>query len=149
MEYSGEDIQLMLRFQNGDEACFEELVERHKKMVFSLVYRFLGDTREAEDISQEVFLSVYRARDSYKPSAKFTTWLYVICKNACLKSVRKHNPCTLSLDAPLDGRDCSFETQVVDPNAVSPADYVLASEQEAVVRSAIAGLPENQRLAVS
>ncbi len=139
------DSQLMLRFQAGDESSFAQLVDRHQRRVLALVYRFGAASAEAEDLAQEVFLSVYRAKDSYQPVAKFTTWLYVICRNSCYKQLRRPRLATLPLAT---GEDGEQEWEMPDPDQDSPDEAVERTERAAAVRAAIAALPENQRLAV-
>ena len=68
------DAELMLRFQRGDEEAFAALVRSFQGRVVSLAYRYLGSAADAEDLAQEVFLRVYRAKESYERSAKFSTW---------------------------------------------------------------------------
>ena len=147
MQYE-DDIDLMLRFRNGEESCFEELVERHKQRVFNLVYRFLGSYQEAEDIAQEVFIRVYKAKDSYTPQAKFTTWLYTICKNTCLNSIRDKNPSLVSLDSILEQEDDAVAPQIADTHTPSPVECVLKEEHAALVKAAIDSLPAQQKMAV-
>ncbi len=148
MEFFDEDIQLMLRFKDGEESCFEQLVERHKNRVFNLVYRFLGSYQEAEDLAQEIFIKIYHAKDTYKPQAKFTTWLYIICKNTCLNTFRKNKPDIVSLDDCLELEEGKVNLQVADTHNLSPADQALNNEQSLVVREAVNSLPEAQRIAV-
>mgnify|MGYP001579331746 CR=1 FL=1 len=142
------DISLMLRARDGDEKAFEELVERHKQRVFSFAYRFLGDYQAAEDVAQEIFISVYHARKNYFPQAKFTTWLYVICRNACLKAVRRKRPSQVSIDQAIDLEEGTVSVQIEDPKASSPSETVLKEEKALVVKGAINALPENQRTVV-
>ena len=59
-----EDTDLMMRFQNGEESCFEALVERHKQRVFNIAYRYLGNVHDAEDVAQQVFINIYNAKAS-------------------------------------------------------------------------------------
>ena len=148
MDYFDEDIQLMLRFQDGEEPCFEELVERHKTRVFALTYRFLGNYHEAEDAAQEIFIKVYRAKYTYKPTAKFTTWLYVICKNTCLKVLRHKRLHAVSINDPKELEEDAVAPQIADPHASSPSDSMLHDEQALVVKQAIDSLPANQKMAV-
>jgi RNA polymerase sigma-70 factor (ECF subfamily) len=136
-----QDITLMLQFQAGDESCFEQLVDRHKQSMFNLAYRFLGNVQDAEDVTQELFISVYRSVERYEPKAKLTTWLYRICRNGCIKKLRDRKAKNVSLSmyddhstpAAGDGR---------------PDQHLLAAEQAAVVKRAIDSLPERQRFAV-
>src|SRR5579863_4622818 len=72
------DAQLMLRVRDGDERSFGVLLEKHRNPVIHFVYRMVQDMAVSEELSQEVFLRVYRSRETYEPTAKFTTWLFRI-----------------------------------------------------------------------
>jgi len=148
MDFIDEDIELMLRFQSGDEACFERLAELHKDRVFNMACRFLGDYQEAEDTTQEVFLKIYRAKNIYRPQAKFTTWLYIICKNTCLKALDKKHPGTVSLDGIIELEEDAAPMQAADPSSPSPVDSMVDSEAASVIKAAIDSLPPSQRMAV-
>jgi RNA polymerase sigma-70 factor (ECF subfamily) len=139
-EHVDPDIALMLRFQKGDERAFEELVRRHTRGVLNLVYRYLGDASRAEDMAQDVFVKVYKARMKYEPKAKFSTWLYRIAVNHCLNEIRsrKSQP---SLSAPVN--DLLEEPAGNDPDA-----RLQREDLQQAVRAALDALPENQRLAV-
>jgi len=143
-----DDIQLMLRFKNGEESCFVQLVERHKTRVFNLVYRFLGSSQEAEDIAQEIFIKVYYAKNTYEPKAKFTTWLYTICKNTCFNELRKRKPVCVSVDDTIRLEEDTVAFQVADPSTPTPADAVLNNEKALIVKSAIDSLSVPQKMAV-
>lgn len=129
----------MLRFQAGEEAAFEELVRRHQRPVFNLVRRYLSDSALAEDASQEVFLRVYRAKMSYRPAAKFSTWLYRIAVNYCLNQLRAR-------------KAEATAAATADPPAAediaAPDGAIHEAEIREAVRRAIAELPEAQRMAV-
>src|SRR4030042_2594815 len=82
----------MARIAEGDDSAFEILVHRHQTSILNLIYRFIGDRTQAKDLAQEVFIRVWQAAKTYKPEAKFTTWLYRITANLCfneLKSARR------------------------------------------------------------
>ena len=81
--------KLMLRFKDGDEASFIELVNLYKQRVFAFAFRFLGNAEDAEDAAQEVFIKVYNAKDKYAPKAKFSTWLFTIARNTCLNLLER------------------------------------------------------------
>ena len=83
---SSED--LMARIAEGDEDAFEILVNRHQTSVLNLIYRFIGDRTQAKDLAQEVFLRVWQAAKTYKPEAKFTTWIYRITANLCINELK-------------------------------------------------------------
>jgi RNA polymerase sigma-70 factor (ECF subfamily) len=140
------DIDLMLRFQKGDDSCFEQLVERHKQRVFNIAYRYMGNTHDAEDIAQQVFMNIYRARNSYKPLCQFTTWLYAVCKNTCLKSFRKKRLKTVPLETETETNPDAVPEQRADPKALTPREHALNREQESAIREAIEALPGNQKI---
>src|SRR5512140_2032206 len=83
------DVQLMLRFQNGDLEAFEMLFSRHVRGVVNFAYRFVRNRDLAEELAQEIFLRVHDAGQSYRATARFTTWLYRIATNACLNELRR------------------------------------------------------------
>ena len=82
------DVQLMLDVKAGDEASFELLLRKYRTPLVNFLYRMVRDTAVAEDLAQEVFLRVYRAREQYEPSAKFTTWMFRIATNLALNARR-------------------------------------------------------------
>jgi RNA polymerase sigma-70 factor (ECF subfamily) len=142
------DEELMHAFCRGDARSFEMLVARHQRGVFNFLFRSVRNQSRAEELLQEVFLRVVRARSRYEASAKFTTWLYSIARNLCVDESRRakfrdHQ----SLDAPRRGKD----------GAGSPMVAQLAAEQvptdEAAdaptirnrVEAAVQSLPEEQR----
>ncbi len=142
-----DDSELMLRVRSGDQAAFGVLADRHRQRVLNVVYRFMGSGADAEDIAQEVFVRVYRARESYVVRAKFTTWLYTICRNTCLKEQARRRTRSSLEGSPMTGADHSAET-VADTQAPSPLDSVLLDEQAAVAKRAIDALPDAQRMAL-
>ena len=83
------DQILVDRFTSGDTSAFQELVERHKKKVYYLAYDITGDHHEAEDVSQEVFVKVFRSLNTFRRDAKMSSWLYKITVNASIDSLRK------------------------------------------------------------
>jgi len=138
------DVELMLALKAGDENAFTELVNRHRDAVVNLTYRYLGNQTDAEDLAQEVFLKVYRARGRYEPSAKFTTWLYRVAANACLNEVRDRRRRPTFSAAALDEPSAPG----ADRSAASPPEEAERSELKEQVRAALAELPERQRLAL-
>lgn len=134
------DVELMLRFQKGDEPAFEELVRRHTRGVLNLVYRYLGDASRAEDVAQDVFVKVYRARMKYEPKAKFSTWLYRIAVNHCLNEIRSRRSQSAGA-TPIDDL-------LREPSGEHPDSRLTRAELQRAVKAAIDALPENQRMAV-
>lgn len=144
-----EDVKLMLRFQKGEREAFEELVRRNAPKVNTLIYRFLGDPGQVEDLTQEVFLRVYRTSQRYQPTAKFSTWLYRIAANLSfnvLRAKRRGQPVQLEVAYSEDGEP--FYRDVPDDRHVAPEEGLDAGELRAKVAEAIGLLPENQKVAI-
>ncbi len=141
------DEELMLQFQKGNEVAFRFIVDRHKQRVLNLVFRFLGGYSEAEDIAQDVFVKVYLARKNYKVTARFTTWLYVICKNTCLQALKKIGN-NKSLNESKTGMEKEVLNDLPDLKGVNPSEKVIDDERANYVREAIMKLPESQRMVI-
>jgi RNA polymerase sigma-70 factor, ECF subfamily len=143
------DVQLMLEFQKGDKVSFEKLMDKHYKRVMNLVYRFLGDKEIAEDLTQDVFIKVYKNAHLYKPKARFQTWLYRIVKNTCLNELRRRKRSAASLDETFEVKGNSHKQEPADLDSLNPSESINQRETAAIVKEAIASLPENQRMAVT
>jgi RNA polymerase sigma-70 factor (ECF subfamily) len=140
--------ELMARIAKGDEDAFEILVNRHQTSVSNLIYHFIGDKTQAKDLAQEVFLRVWQAAKTYKPKAKFTTWLYRIGANLCLnelKSARRKK--WFSLNRSDENSEHTFEETLTD-SAPSAEDLLLSKERSRQISDALQSLPENQRMAL-
>jgi RNA polymerase sigma-70 factor (ECF subfamily) len=137
----------MLDVKGGDEASFSELLQRYRIPVVNFLQRMVRDRAQAEDLAQEVFLRIYRARKKYVPSAKFTTWLFRIATNLALNSLRdgRYHHLEVSLDAPADENNAPLDL----PSKGRPADErLMDQDRSAFIRRAIEKLPEKQRAAV-
>jgi RNA polymerase sigma-70 factor, ECF subfamily len=146
------DVQLMLDVKAGDEQSFGLLLQRYRTPLVNFLYRMVRSREQAEDLAQEVFIRVYRAREEYVPSAKFTTWLFRIATNLALNSLRdhRHQKLEVSMDAPLvadaeDGDERPFE--VADKHPTIEQEMV-EEDRKKMIRHAIEKLPEKQRAAV-
>lgn len=146
------DVQLMLDVKAGDEQSFALLLHRYRRPLVNFLYRMVRQREQAEDLAQEVFLRVYRAREEYVPSAKFTTWLFRIATNLALNSVRdtKHQRKEISLDAPLnadaeDGDERKLDVAERHPNI---EQHLVEESRKKMILHAIEKLPEKQRAAV-
>ena len=140
-----EGATLMLAWQAGDESAFERLVETHMGRVHGLLVRFLGPRAPLDDLVQEVFLRVVRARDRYEPRARFTTWLFRIVYNLSVNQTQRRRPTPQSLSAlDPDGSDLDVE----DVAALGPSEDLERSDLVDAVQAAIAELPERQRMAL-
>jgi RNA polymerase sigma-70 factor, ECF subfamily len=146
------DVQLMLDVKAGDAHSFELLLQRYRAPLVNFLYRMVRNREQAEDLAQEVFLRVYRARDDYVPSAKFTTWFFRIATNLALNSVRdsRYHRMEVSLDAPVtadaeEGEERQFEVADKHPDI---EQHLVEEARRKMIRHAIEKLPEKQRAAV-
>ena len=142
------DVQLMLDVKAGDDASFDFLLQKYRSPLVNFLYRMVRDTATAEDLAQEVFLRVYRARKQYTPSAKFTTWLFRIATNLALNSLRdtRYQKMAVSLDATVDGEDSApMELPAREPRI---DQKLIERDRMDVIRRAVWSLPEKQRAAV-
>jgi RNA polymerase sigma-70 factor (ECF subfamily) len=140
----------MLRVRDDDPGAFAELVGRFQHRLVAVMHHLVGSADEAEDLAQEVFLRVFRARRKYHPRSKFATWLFTIANNLALNSrrSRRRKP-VVSLPAhdsgPLGPRPAE---QLVLDRGTGPVQRVQRDELAAQVRRALDTLNERQRLAV-
>jgi RNA polymerase sigma-70 factor, ECF subfamily len=143
------DAALMMRVREGDLEAFEALVEKFKQPVYNLVCRTLHDPTEAEDVSQNVFVQVYKSAARYRVTARFSTWLFTIARNLCLNELRRRSrhPAD-SLEQAGSPEENPAGWQFEDVKAIHPTDLVLRGELEAKVQEAIDALPEKQRIAL-
>jgi RNA polymerase sigma-70 factor, ECF subfamily len=128
------DAEVMLRVKAGDQSAFDYLVQKYRRPLVNFMYRMARNSAVAEDLAQEVFLRVYRSRESYEASAKFTTWLYRIATNLAV-----------SLDEP--DEDTGSTADVAD-SAITAEEAMVRRERLSAIRSKVEALPERQRLAV-
>jgi RNA polymerase sigma-70 factor (ECF subfamily) len=140
------DAQLMLRVREGDETSFALLLERHRGPVVHFLYRMVQNQAVSEELAQEVFLRVYRSRETYEPTAKFTTWLFRIATHLALNWIRdrKKESRHESLDQETPE---GMERQVADASPSVEHDMVRAA-RAAEIRRVVESLPEKQRAAV-
>ncbi|MBI5395273.1 MAG: sigma-70 family RNA polymerase sigma factor [Verrucomicrobia bacterium] len=145
------DAELMVKVRRGSRAAFETLMTKYHKPVINMIFQSISDPVEAEDLAQNVFLQIWKTRSRYKPTAKFSTWLFTIARNMCLNEVRRRaRHRAESLDQPpketADGTEQPL--QVADPTAMSADDAALRGELHKQVEAALRTLPEVQRTAM-
>jgi RNA polymerase sigma-70 factor (ECF subfamily) len=141
------DVKLMLTFQQGDKAAFEALMRKFYPRVLNFIFRMIAQRDTAEDLTQEVFVRVYKSVERYRPQAHISTWILTIARNLTLNELRRHQP-AVSLDAPLMGEDSDMQRQLTDPRSVGADEELIRQEKVEAIKEAIASLPENQRTAV-
>jgi RNA polymerase sigma-70 factor (ECF subfamily) len=132
-----DELQLIERAVAGDERAFAELVTRYQTAVYNLAYRMLGDAGEAEDAAQEVFLRIYRRLATYDADHRFSTWVLSIASHYCIDLLRRKRPWLV----PLENISNWMRARTRGPEAAA-----LAVEQQDIVRSLLAKLPEHYRL---
>jgi RNA polymerase sigma-70 factor (ECF subfamily) len=139
----------MMRAAAGDEAAFNFLAEKYHRPIIHFLFRMVRNQAIAEELAQEVFLRVYRARQSYRAEAKFSTWLYRIAANLAVNHARdtKHERTVqyVYLDAP--DEETGAAPEVAD-GALSVEQQLLRAERMKAIRAKVRSLPERQRMAV-
>jgi RNA polymerase sigma-70 factor (ECF subfamily) len=145
----GSDAAVMLRLAAGDEAAFNFLVGKYHRAMIHFLFRMVHNQAVAEELAQEVFLRVYRSRESYRAEAKFTTWLYRIATNLAVNHARdtKHERSaqTIYLDAPDEETGTTPDVADDEP---SVEQKLMRDERMAAIRKHVMALPERQRMAV-
>jgi len=143
------DAAIMLRVAAGDEAGFNYLVTKYHRAMINFLYRAVHNQAVAEELAQEVFLRVYRSRESYRAEAKFTTWLYRIATNLAVNHARdtKHERAAQNvyLDVPDEETGTTPEVADDEPNV---EQRLLRDERMSSIRKHVMALPERQRTAV-
>ncbi|MBM3475203.1 MAG: sigma-70 family RNA polymerase sigma factor [Armatimonadetes bacterium] len=142
MEFDADD-RLVHQTLAGDLKAYGALVDRYRKRVYNLAYRMLGDRERAEDATQEAFIRAYRGLRSYRPSARFASWLFSTTSHVCIDHLRRRPFAAVSIDEP-GVRPATAEGIDADP----PAAYG-RTETQAQVHHALGRLPDTQRLAIA
>jgi RNA polymerase sigma-70 factor (ECF subfamily) len=145
------DVRLMLRVRENDAEAFQQLVDKHQNRLVMILEHLVSDRSQAEDLAQDVFLRVYRAREKYVPTAKFSTWLYTITHNVASNALRKSSrrkevnlvssPSGSMPVRPLD-------TMAKDKSALMPTRQLDRSEMAKILHEAIQSLVPRQRMAM-
>jgi RNA polymerase sigma-70 factor (ECF subfamily) len=145
------DVRLMLRARDDDAAAFEELMLRYQNRLVSLLSHLVGKRDMAEDLAQDVFLRVYRARKRYVPGSKFSTWLFTIANNIAsnaLRGLSRRREVDLRPSSPNESAGNPLEAAAAAASALMPTRQLDKAELRQVVQLAVATLNERQRMAV-
>jgi RNA polymerase sigma-70 factor, ECF subfamily len=145
------DVQTMLRVKEGDEAAFAELVDRYQHRLIAIFMHLVGDRASAEDLAQEVFLRIYRARHGYEPTARFSTYVFRIAHNLASntrrsRGRRKEVQLAGSQSGPLPGG--VGNQHLKEKSALMPTRQLDRAELQEFVRRAMEELNERQRMAL-
>ena len=131
-----DDASLVAASVAGDRAAFDVIVERHRRAVYQVCYRFVSNHEDASDLSQEAFVRAWRGLKNFKGQSALSTWLYRIAVNVCLNRVSAKRPVT----EPIESGEAFEDTRTEDARAT-----LMREERAMAVRAAIAGLPKKQR----
>ena len=136
-----DDVKLVAASKSGDQDAFALLVQRHQHRVFNLVYRMLQQYDEANEVTQETFLAAWQGLPSFRGDARFSTWLYRIAYNCCLKQLEQHK------------RDRALQTAIQAEQLLENADSetrtdteIDARDRQTLVREQLSTLPTKYRL---
>ena len=142
---SGLDFALMARIGDGDHDAFRQLVERHQHAVTGTVTKMLGNSSDAQDIAQQVFLRIWRHAKRYRPDAKFTTYLFTITRNLVFNESRRRRR---KNEVSSDEREQHSKLLLEAPHDRQPDAQILQAELQRAIDAAIIALPKSQRMAV-
>ena len=137
----------MLELKRGDRSAFEALMRKYYPRILNFIYRFISNRQIAEDLSQDVFMKVYKSAWRYRPRSQFQTWLYTIAKNVCLNELRRKRNLMVSLDETHEFGESELRKEIADSGS-DPDQDLLQKEKATLIQAAINDLPENQRVAV-
>jgi RNA polymerase sigma-70 factor (ECF subfamily) len=147
------DVRLMLKVRDEDDAAsFEELMLRYQNRLLTILEHLMNSREQAEDLAQDVFLRIYRARKTYQPGAKFSTWLFTIANNVArnakrtLSRRREVNVVATEGSGPMAAHP--MEQLAKEASGLMPTRLLDKAEMEQIVRLAMESLNERQRLAV-
>jgi RNA polymerase sigma-70 factor (ECF subfamily) len=143
------DAEIMQRAGTGDEACLDFLIAKYRRPIISFMYRMVHNQAIAEELAQEVFLRVYRARATYRAEARFSTWLYRIASNMAINHARdtKYERAAGSIFLDQADEDTGTKPDVPDLRPIAEQD-MLQDERMRRIREHVMALPERQRMAV-
>ena len=139
------DEELIIRFQDGDEQAFVELVNRYRNRLMTFVCGYVFDIDKAEDLVQDTFIKLYTKKDSYKPIAKFSTWIYTIAGNLAKTELRKKKRRPEYTFTQLGSNEWEFPLPAAEPETGETAENHLLMKQ---IYKAIQVLPEQSRIVV-
>lgn len=144
------DVQLMLKISADDQSAFEQLVLKYQDRLVGFFFHIVRDRSVSEDLAQEAFLRVYKARERYEPTARFSTWLFRIAHNLASNQIRgavRRKEVSLQTRNSTDSNS-SLDTFLAEQSALMPARTLDSREMQQLVRDAVAQLSERQRTAV-
>ncbi len=148
MENNLSEQELIARCRKNDVAAFEQLIGAYEQRVFALAFGMLGNRQDAEDMTQDIFLKVFRSIHTFRENASFSTWVYRVATNVCLDEIRRRKKRSGDVSINQTNRDDeAFELALPDPGE-TPFEAAQKKEAMAALREAIDCLGEEQRAVV-
>jgi RNA polymerase sigma-70 factor (ECF subfamily) len=149
LEARDPDVRLMVQVRADISGAFETLVERYQNRLVGILFHLVGSIEEAEDLCQEVFLRIYKARKGYRPRAKFSTWLFTIANNLALNHLRRkgRNP-SVPMSGAGTGSQAMAPAANLEGREATPSAQMRQVELSDQVREALGVLNEDQKMAV-
>ena len=145
-----DEAELIRRLQQRDERAFVLCVRTYQDKVYGLIYRMLGNHAEAQDVAQEVFVTVFKSIDSFRGESKLSTWLYRIAANHCKNRIkylrRRAHKATTELDAHAERALQNSPSSTLGEGQAGPAEVLEGAQLEQIVQRAINKLDEEPRL---
>lgn len=145
-----DEVDLIRRLQQRDEKAFVLCVRTYQDKVYGLIYRMLGNHAEAQDVAQEVFVTVFKSIDSFRGESKLSTWLYRIAANHCKNRIkylrRRAHKTTTELDAQAERALQNTSGSTLGEGQAGPAEVLEGAQLEQIVQRAIGKLEEEHRL---
>ncbi len=142
------DAALMVAFQKGDEGAFDQIIDKYHKPIVNFIYKIVNNSAEAEELAQEVFLRIYRARHTYEPKARFAAWIYRIATNLSFKEADRKRRMQFWHRRNHTEQDAAAQEEIFRDPLPDAEDRLVKTELGQVIRHAIRSLPRNEKIAL-
>lgn len=139
------NVLLIKKAKDGDIKAFEELILLNEKMVFNVVLRMINNPEDAKDISQEVFIKVYKSLNNFNEKSAFSTWIYRVAVNTCIDEIRKRKKVNIiSIDEETENGDCAIQKQYADTSE-TPEERFIQNENKNQILKAVNELSNDHK----
>jgi len=138
----------MVAFQQGNNEAFDQILDKYQRPIVNFIYKFVNNSAEAEELAQEVFLRIYRARHTYEPRARFAAWIYRIATNLSLKEANRKRRMHFWHANESSRGDASVEEDARRDPGPDAEKTLITIELGRAVRRAIRSLPRNEKTAL-
>ncbi len=148
MKFMDTERQLVQKCKNGDIRSFELLIESYQKKIFNIAFRMLGNQEDALDVTQEVFIKIYKSISSFKEESSLSTWIYRIATNVCLDELRKRKKTKMvSMDSPIQLNGGEINVQMQD-QGLHPDELIEQKELKTQIKKAINCLKDEHKIVI-